>query len=94
MAELAGVTVVVTGLVQGVLFRDFVRQHARRLGLNGYVRNMPGGRAVELEAEGERAKLEALVAQVKKGPPQAVVEKAEVTWGKPSGRYSQFEIKY
>jgi acylphosphatase len=94
MAELAGVIVVVTGKVQGVLFRDFVRQHARRLGLNGYVRNMPGGQAVELVAEGERAKLEALVAQVKKGPPQAVVEKAEVTWGQPSGRYDQFEIKY
>jgi acylphosphatase len=94
MAELASIKAVVTGRVQGVMFRDFTRRHAGELSLDGYVRNLPGGQTIEIEAEGERDKLEALVALVKKGPPKAAVEKMQVTWGGYSGYYTGFEIRY
>jgi acylphosphatase len=63
----------VAGRVQGVGFRWFVTAEARRLGLQGWVRNNPDG-SVELEAAGELAELQALRTRVAKGPPAARVE--------------------
>jgi acylphosphatase len=94
MAELAALRVVVTGQVQGVMFRDFTRYQAETLSLTGYVRNLPGGEAVEVEAEGERARLEELLSAVKRGPSRAVVENALATWGKYTGRYRDFRIRF
>ena len=48
----------VSGRVQGVGFRYFVRTLARGLGLAGRVRNLPDGR-VEIETAGEEAALAA-----------------------------------
>jgi acylphosphatase len=94
VAELAALKVVVTGRVQGIMFRDFTRHHAEALGLKGYVKNLPGGRGVELEAEGEREKLEALLELVKKGPPRASVENTSQIWSTYSGKYSDFKILF
>lgn len=94
MAEKAALRVVVCGQVQGVMFRDFTRRQAERLGLSGYVRNLPGGRAVEIEAEGERARLEEILKIVQRGPPRAVVESVSPTWGEYSGRYRDFSIRF
>ncbi len=58
MSEQVAVRVVVYGRVQGVFFRAFVGQRGRELGLTGYVRNLSRGDAVEIVAEGERARLE------------------------------------
>ena len=63
----------VAGRVQGVGFRWFIRQEARKLGVAGWVRNLPTGE-VELLAEGPAAALEELARVVGKGPPGARVE--------------------
>ena len=94
MAEPAALRVIVTGRVQGVMFRDFTRYQAEALSLTGCVRNLPGGRAVEVKAEGERTKLEELLSLVKRGPPRAVVESAAPTWGKYTGVYRDFRIRF
>jgi len=94
MAEPAALRVVVTGRVQGVMFRDFTCHQAESLGLTGYVRNLPGGGAVEVEAEGERTRLEELLSIVKRGPPRALVESALATWGKYTGKYRDFRIRF
>lgn len=94
MAEPAAVKIVVTGLVQGVMFRDFTRLQAQALGLTGYVRNLPGGRSVEIEANGERRQLDKLLLQVKRGPPRAVVESVLVEWHQYSGKYPEFRVQY
>ncbi len=94
MSNLALVRVIVYGYVQGVLFRDFTLRRARELGLVGYVRNLPNGTAVEVQAEGEREKLDKLIEQLKVGPPGASVEKVEVSWSEYSGSYSHFSIRY
>ena len=94
MAEKAALKVVVSGQVQGVMFRDFTRQQSARLGLTGYVRNLPGGRSVEVEAEGERSRLGELLRIVQRGPPRAVVESVSPTWGAYTGKYQDFRIMF
>ena len=93
MTDLAAVQAVVYGQVQGVFFRAFVSQRATELGLNGYVRNVPGG-GVEVRAEGERKKLEELISQLKVGPPAARVENVSTRWSEYTGGYTVFEIRY
>ena len=64
--------VIVRGRVQGVGFRWFVREHARALGLVGWVRNRVDG-MVELEVEGPPERVTELMAFVAEGPDGAVV---------------------
>ena len=94
MSELASVQVIVHGYVQGVFFRDFTSRQTTELGLTGYVRNLPSGQAVEVQAEGERKQLEKLISYLKIGPPGARVEKVETNWSKYTGSYSRFSIRY
>ena len=94
MADLASVRVVVYGYVQGVFFRAFASRYATKLGLSGYVRNLPTGGAVEVQAEGERKQLEKLIGSLEVGPPTARVGKVVTNWSKYTGNYSGFSIRY
>jgi len=94
MTELATVHATVYGFVQGVFFRVFVASQAAELGLTGYVRNLPRGDTVEVQAEGERKQLEKLVRYLKTGPPEARVKRVETNWGEYTGSYSGFRISY
>ena len=89
---LASFHAVVTGLVQGVYFRAFVKEHAQALGLKGYVRNVARSSGVEVEAEGDKAKLEQLIKYLHQGPRAARVDKVDVRWGTYSGRFPDFII--
>jgi acylphosphatase len=66
----------VHGRVQGVGFRWFVRERARRLGLDGTVRNVPDG-SVAIEAGGSPTALAALRALLFEGPSGALVDRVE-----------------
>jgi len=92
--EQVHLSVRVYGRVQGVFFRYFAQDIARRLGLKGYVRNLSNGDAVEVEAEGDRQQLENLVEQLKIGPPAARVKKVEINWSDYSGQFNDFRITY
>ena len=94
MIGLASIHVIVYGYVQGVFFRAFTAQRAGELGLTGYVRNLPGGKVVEVRAEGERKQLEELIGYLRIGPPAAEVGEIEVSWSEYSGNYSSFIIRY
>lgn len=74
-----GVFVTITGFVQGVGYRQFVKQQARKLGLVGWVQNMPDG-SVESKAFGEHEKLQELVEHCKKGPFLSEVKDVRVEW--------------
>jgi acylphosphatase len=69
--------VVVTGLVQGVWFRESCRREAGRLGVAGWVRNRADG-AVEVEVEGPEPAVARLVAWCRVGPSAAEVAGVEV----------------
>ena len=94
MTDLASVRTIVYGRVQGVYFRAFTSRQAAKLGLTGYVCNLPGGKAVAVEAEGERNELEKLIDYLKVGPPGARVESVETNWSEYTGGYSSFSIRY
>ncbi|HXG29981.1 MAG TPA: acylphosphatase [Nevskiales bacterium] len=66
----------VSGRVQGVGFRYATLHEAHRLGLSGWVRNLPDGR-VEVLAQGAPDRVEALCAWLQRGPPAARVTGVE-----------------
>jgi acylphosphatase len=83
--------ILITGLVQGVFFRREMTDLARRLGISGWVRNLPDGQ-VEALAEGERARLGELIRFCHIGPRGAVVRKVKVEWSDYSGEFRGFRI--
>jgi acylphosphatase len=66
----------ISGRVQGVWFRESMRQEAQRLGATGWVCNLADGR-VEAVICGDSATLEALLEWSRRGPPLARVNAVE-----------------
>ncbi len=66
----------VHGIVQGVGFRAFVHRQAGALGLACRAVNFPDG-TVRVEAQGERAALEALLEALREGPVASRVERVD-----------------
>jgi acylphosphatase len=87
------VHLIVSGDVQGVLFRVKTLGIANNLGLTGWVKNTLGG-GVEIVAEGKKEALEELASWCKKGPPYSRVENVEITWEKSTGEFSNFDVRY
>jgi acylphosphatase len=81
----------VTGLVQGVFYRQSTAIEAARLGLSGSVRNLADG-SVEVVAEGSREAVLALQAWCRRGPPAARVESVEAAWEPPTGDVRPFAV--
>lgn len=82
---------VIQGKVQGVFFRDFVKQTAESLGLKGWVKNNPEG-TVELIAEGSEEDLKKLLDKCRKGPDTANVEGINADWKEYTGEFRKFSI--
>ena len=89
----AAADIVVTGRVQGVGYRAFAEDCARRLGLTGFVMNLADGR-VRVYAEGARPGLEALLAELRRGPRLAVVADMVVTWAAATDGYGSFDTRF
>jgi acylphosphatase len=87
------VRAIITGRVQGVSYRASTATEARRLGVVGWVKNRSDG-DVELEAEGEAAKIAALLAWCENGPPIARVTNVAVEELSPKRSETAFEITY
>ena len=87
------VQVVVEGRVQGVFFRAYTEDEARRLGLTGWVRNRRDG-AVEALIEGDAQRVTEMVSWLHRGSPQAVVSQVQVTDADPLGDFTDFSIRY
>lgn len=93
MAKNVSLIATVSGRVQGVFFRDFVKREARNLGVVGEVMNKADG-TVLVYAEGAQEKLEAFLASIQAGPAQAEVEDVLSTWGEATGDRTDFIIRY
>lgn len=85
-----GLSIHITGIVQGVGFRPFVYNLARRHALTGWVRNTSAG--VEIEVDGEAAHLQDFLAGLRAElPPLARIDSLEAVERSPAG-FTQFEI--
>ncbi|HEX2566528.1 MAG TPA: acylphosphatase [Burkholderiales bacterium] len=67
----------VNGRVQGVGYRDALRERARQLGVRGWVRNRRDG-SVEALLQGSAESVEALIAWSRRGPPAARVSEVRI----------------
>lgn len=85
------VRLLISGRVQGVYYRRHSMDEALRLGLKGWVRNLPD-RRVEAVAEGEADKVEAFIGWCRGGPPLAIVRGVEVSRERPTGEFETFRI--
>jgi acylphosphatase len=83
--------VFISGKVQGVFFRANTQREARRLGLRGFVRNLPDGR-VEALFEGEEQAIRQMIDWCRRGPSGARVERVDVEWGDYRGEFRDFII--
>ncbi len=81
------------GLVQGVAYRFFAEKYAARLGLTGWVRNLPDGR-VEVLAEGTEDDVEAFLERLKEGPRLARIDSFDVRRETATGEFREFRIVF
>lgn len=79
---------IIRGRVQGVWYRESMRQEAERLGVTGWVRNRRDG-SVEAMVQGEESAVEALIAWAWQGPPAAEVSGVDIAEGR--GDYADFQ---
>ena len=84
---------IVEGRVQGVCYRMYACEEARRLGLTGWVKNLRGG-TVELTAEGPADSLADLVARCRTGPSHARVTDLTEEYSHATGEFDSFTIAY
>jgi acylphosphatase len=92
-AEHLRAQVIIHGIVQGVFFRASTRDEAIRIGVGGWVRNLPDG-TVQALFEGEKKKVEEIIGWCHKGPPGARVISVDITWEPYEGEYRHFDIRY
>jgi acylphosphatase len=85
--------VFVSGIVQGVFFRQKTKQQAESHGVRGWVRNLDDGR-VEAVLEGEETDVKALVDFCRIGPRGAQITDVEVEFEKFSGQFQNFKVTY
>jgi acylphosphatase len=83
--------IVVSGRVQGVGFRYFTQDTARREGVTGWVRNLPDGR-VEAYVEGEAEAVTRVERAIRSGPRGARVERVYVDVEDATGEYETFSV--
>lgn len=81
--------VYISGFVQGVGFRAYVRSKARKLGVNGWVRNLSDDR-VEAVLQGEKGNIEKVLFYCRRGPFFANVTNIVVDWEEASEQFSEF----
>ena len=86
------IDLIITGKVQGVGYRDFIKKKAESLDIQGYVRNKKDG-SVFLAAQGEKNDLESLIDWCYRGPPHSIVKGVKKI-SKPIESFGEFHIVY
>ena len=79
----------ISGRVQGVLFRKSAREKALELGVTGWAKNVLDGK-VEIMVEGPKEKVEEFIGWAQKGPSFARVDGVEVAEEEVKGEFEGF----
>jgi acylphosphatase len=83
---------IVTGYVQGVGFRYFVHQNAKRLNIKGYVENLMNGN-VQVIAQGTKKAVDELHKILQQGPSKSYVQSVEFTYLDNNHEFDDFAIR-
>lgn len=81
----------ISGFVQGVGFRAFIKRNALKLGLTGWVKNLQDNR-VEAIFQGPKEKIDQMIEICEKGPFLSEVKDVEVIWEEMDENFESFEI--
>lgn len=87
------IRVKIFGDVQGVGFRHYTRYRARKLGVNGWVRNDYQDKIVEAVFEGEDKAVDDMVKFCKRGSPSAYVEHVDIFPEQFKNEFEDFTIE-
>ena len=82
----------ISGRVQGVFFRESMRDRAEQLNVTGWVRNCADG-TVEAIAQGDAFEVGRLIEWAQRGPRAAKVDKVEVEFAEEEVHYAIFDKK-
>ncbi len=83
---------IVSGKVQGVWYRDTIRKEAKKMGITGYVKNLPD-KTVEVVANLRDEEYDKFVEILKKGSPLSRVKHVE-GWEIVPSYFDKFEVRY
>lgn len=84
------IRVFISGTVQGVFFRQFIKDNADKIGVKGYVRNLENGK-VEVVIEGKDKEVSQMLQICRKGAPYSQVKELEIEELKNQG-FKEFKI--
>lgn len=87
------VHLLVSGKVQGVYYRQGMKETAEKNNVVGWVRNLPDN-SVEAILEGDESNIDAVIDWSRLGPGGAFVEKLKVIEENHNSEFSEFEIRY
>ena len=85
--------VLISGRVQGVMFRGYTVEAAYERGVRGWVRNTRD-RRVEALLEGERKDVEDMIRWCHRGSPFSDVTAVDVQWLDYTGEFPDFGVRY
>lgn len=83
--------VVISGRVQGVFYRTSAKKMADKVGVKGWIRNLPDGK-VEAVFEGDEDAVKQMISWCWIGPPGAKVMNIDVEWEEYLGEYKDFRV--
>lgn len=83
--------VFISGFVQNIGFRQYVRSKANVLGLTGFVSNLPDGR-VEAVLQGRKELINKMILLCRDGPFLSNVENIDTNWEKAIDKFEDFVI--
>jgi acylphosphatase len=81
------------GKVQGVGFRFTAESIAHRVGVQGFVKNLPDGR-VEIVCEGPKERIDSFLCEILQSPLGRHIRKTDCCWEEPTGSFTDFTIEF
>jgi acylphosphatase len=85
--------ITIIGRVQGIGYREFVRQKAGMLGIKGYVKNLRTG-DVEIIAHGDEKKMDEFLKLCRRGPIGAAITELKSEEDSSDEEYEYFDIRF
>jgi acylphosphatase len=83
----------VSGIVQGVGFRQWTRKLARQRNLQGWVKNLSDNETVEAIIQGQTSSVKRMTELLSQGPPGSRVDEIDVQWTSLQNLPDHFEIR-
>jgi len=71
------VRIYIEGIVQGIFFRNFIKENAEKHNVKGFTRNLEDGR-VEIFLEGDTNNVNEMIEVCKKGPKHSQIKNVKI----------------